>query len=104
MGFAVATCLFWVCDNYGACSNPLLISRTQAAVLGITFPLLLSAAGTVVSSPSSILHPGIRAWKAADVYTQGAFGCYAGFNVVALVMIFFWVPGKFPVQHLLRFW
>ncbi len=51
MGFAVATCLFW------------------AAVLGITFPFLLKALGTV-----------------------GAFGLYAGFNFVALIMIFFWVP------------
>ncbi|KAK4241198.1 putative polyol transporter 1 [Achaetomium macrosporum] len=51
MGFAVATCLFW------------------AAVLGMTFPLLLASAGTV-----------------------GAFGCYAGFNFVAMLMIFFWVP------------
>ncbi|KAK4192384.1 hypothetical protein QBC35DRAFT_248363 [Podospora australis] len=40
-----------------------------AAVLGMTFPFLLESAGTV-----------------------GAFGCYAGFNVVAFVMIFFWVP------------
>lgn len=40
-----------------------------AAVLGITFPFLLEEATTV-----------------------GAFGTYAGFNVVALVMIFFWVP------------
>ena len=51
MGFSVATCLFW------------------AAVLGMTFPFLLEALGTV-----------------------GAFGLYAGFNFVALVMIFFWVP------------
>ncbi|KAI8624757.1 sugar transporter-domain-containing protein [Xylariaceae sp. FL1651] len=51
MGFAVATCLFW------------------AAVLGITFPLILSSLGTV-----------------------GAFGLYAGFNVLAFVMIFFLVP------------
>lgn len=40
-----------------------------AAVLGITFPFLLQQAGTV-----------------------GAFGCYAAFNFVAFVMIFFWVP------------
>lgn len=40
-----------------------------AAVLNITFPFLLKQA-TVL----------------------GAFGCYAGFNLVALVMIFFWVP------------
>ncbi|KAL2019370.1 hypothetical protein VTK56DRAFT_9750 [Thermocarpiscus australiensis] len=40
-----------------------------AAVLGITFPFLLKSTGTV-----------------------GAFGCYAGFNFVALIMIFFWVP------------
>ncbi|KAI1827526.1 sugar transporter-domain-containing protein [Xylaria intraflava] len=51
MGFAVATCLFW------------------AAVLGITFPFILSRLSTV-----------------------GAFGLYAGFNVVAFVMIFFLVP------------
>lgn len=40
-----------------------------AAVLGMTFPFLLERTGTV-----------------------GAFGCYAGFNVVAFVMIFFLVP------------
>lgn len=40
-----------------------------AAVLGITFPYLLRSTGTV-----------------------GAFGCYAGFNFVALIMIFFFVP------------
>ncbi|KAK4142896.1 uncharacterized protein C8A04DRAFT_29473 [Dichotomopilus funicola] len=40
-----------------------------AAVLNITFPFLLKQA-TVL----------------------GAFGCYAGFNLVAFVMIFFWVP------------
>ncbi|KAF7561174.1 hypothetical protein G7046_g2991 [Stylonectria norvegica] len=51
MGFAVATCLFW------------------AAILGTSFPFLLSQLGTV-----------------------GAFGLYAGFNAVAFVMIFFWVP------------
>ena len=51
MGFSVATCLFW------------------AAVLGMTFPFLLEALGTV-----------------------GAFGLYAGFNFVAMLMIFFWVP------------
>ncbi|KAI0977302.1 sugar transporter-domain-containing protein [Xylaria arbuscula] len=51
MGFAVATCLGW------------------AAVLGITFPFILSRLGTV-----------------------GAFGLYAGFNVLAFFMIFFLVP------------
>ncbi|KAF2119071.1 hypothetical protein BDV96DRAFT_370210 [Lophiotrema nucula] len=51
MGWAVATCLFW------------------AAVLGISFPLILNA-----FTPT------------------GAFGFYAGLNVVAFVMIFFWVP------------
>jgi len=40
-----------------------------AAVLGMTFPFLLENTGTV-----------------------GAFGCYAGFNVVAFIMIFFLVP------------
>lgn len=43
-----------------------------AAVLGISFPFLLASTGTV-----------------------GAFGLYAGFNAVAFVMIFFWVPGTF---------
>ncbi|KAI2643729.1 sugar transporter-domain-containing protein [Xylaria nigripes] len=51
MGFAVATCLGW------------------AAVLGITFPFILSRLSTV-----------------------GAFGLYAGFNVLGFVMIFFLVP------------
>ncbi|TGJ87173.1 hypothetical protein E0Z10_g1582 [Xylaria hypoxylon] len=40
-----------------------------AAVLGITFPFILARLGTI-----------------------GAFGLYAGFNVVAFVMIFFLVP------------
>jgi len=40
-----------------------------AAVLSMTFPFLLESLGSV-----------------------GAFGLYAGFNFVALVMIFFWVP------------
>ncbi|KAH6847111.1 hypothetical protein B0I37DRAFT_430378 [Chaetomium sp. MPI-CAGE-AT-0009] len=40
-----------------------------AAVLGMTFPFLLKEASVV-----------------------GAFGVYAGFNLVAFVMIFFWVP------------
>ncbi|KAF2006144.1 hypothetical protein P154DRAFT_603506 [Amniculicola lignicola CBS 123094] len=51
MGWAVATCLFW------------------AAVLGISFPLILNAFGAT-----------------------GAFGFYAGLNVLAFVMIFLWVP------------
>ncbi|KAK4213123.1 hypothetical protein QBC37DRAFT_374339 [Rhypophila decipiens] len=51
MGFAVATCLFW------------------ASVLGMTFPFLLEAVGTV-----------------------GAFGFYAGLNAVAFAMIFCFVP------------
>ncbi|KAI1817204.1 sugar transporter-domain-containing protein [Poronia punctata] len=51
MGFSVATCLGW------------------AAVLSITFPLILQELGTV-----------------------GAFGLYAGFNVAAFFMIFFLVP------------
>lgn len=51
MGWAVATCLFW------------------AAVLGISFPLILNA-----FTPT------------------GAFGFYAGLNVVAFCMIFLWVP------------
>ncbi|KAG6054802.1 hypothetical protein E4U17_003449 [Claviceps sp. LM77 group G4] len=40
-----------------------------AAVLGITFPFLLERLDTI-----------------------GAFSLYAGFNVIAFVMIFFWVP------------
>ncbi|KAI1437412.1 sugar transporter-domain-containing protein, partial [Xylaria sp. CBS 124048] len=51
MGFSVATCLGW------------------AAVLGITFPFILSRLGAV-----------------------GAFGLYAGFNVLGFIMIFFLVP------------
>ncbi|TDZ37822.1 Arabinose-proton symporter [Colletotrichum spinosum] len=51
MAWAVSTCLFW------------------AAVLSITFPIML-----------------------ADIGVVGSFGLYAGFNVVALVMIFFWMP------------
>ncbi|KAI3341613.1 sugar transporter-domain-containing protein [Ustulina deusta] len=51
MAFAVATNLFW------------------AAVLGITFPKILSSL-TVV----------------------GAFGLYAGFNILGFILIFLWVP------------
>ncbi|KND86820.1 putative polyol transporter 2 [Tolypocladium ophioglossoides CBS 100239] len=40
-----------------------------AAVLGITYPFLLK-----------------------QLHTVGAFGLYAGFNVVAFIMIFLWVP------------
>lgn len=47
-----------------------------AAVLGISFPFLLASTGTV-----------------------GAFGLYAGFNVIAFVMIFFWVPGTLTTLH-----
>ncbi|PTB80748.1 hypothetical protein M440DRAFT_1325098 [Trichoderma longibrachiatum ATCC 18648] len=51
MAFAVATCFFW------------------AAVLSITFPLLLDRMGVL-----------------------GSFELYAAFNVIALVMIFLWLP------------
>lgn len=51
MAFAVATCLFW------------------AAVLSITFPLLLDR-----------------------LQVLGAFGLYAGFNLLGLVLIFLWLP------------
>ncbi|KAI0137450.1 hypothetical protein BJ170DRAFT_573023 [Xylariales sp. AK1849] len=51
MSWAVATCLFW------------------AAVLSITFPLIL-----------------------VSLHVIGAFCLYAGFNVVAFVMIFLWLP------------
>ncbi|KAJ0302291.1 hypothetical protein COL516b_007347 [Colletotrichum fioriniae] len=51
MSWAVATCLFW------------------AAVLSISFPIMLSDLGVV-----------------------GSFSFYAGLNIVALVMIFFWLP------------
>ncbi|WYZ36598.1 hypothetical protein EsH8_II_000104 [Colletotrichum jinshuiense] len=51
MSWAVATCLFW------------------AAVLSISFPIML-----------------------ADLGVIGSFCFYAGLNVVALVMIFFWLP------------
>lgn len=51
MAWAVATCLFW------------------AAVLSITFPLMLARLGVT-----------------------GSFILYAGFNVVALIFIFLWLP------------
>ncbi|KAJ0315639.1 hypothetical protein Brms1b_005919 [Colletotrichum noveboracense] len=51
MAWAVATCLFW------------------AAVLSISFPIML-----------------------ADLGVLGSFCFYAGLNVIAFVMIFFWVP------------
>ena len=51
MAWAVATCLFW------------------AAVLSITFPLMLDR-----------------------LTVMGSFLLYAGFNVVALIMIFLWLP------------
>ncbi|KAI8684559.1 MFS domain-containing protein [Fusarium falciforme] len=51
MSWAVATCLFW------------------AAVLSITFPLMLDR-----------------------LHAIGAFGLYSGFNFIALIMIFLWLP------------
>ncbi|KAF4987953.1 hypothetical protein FDECE_15236 [Fusarium decemcellulare] len=51
MSWAVATCLFW------------------AAVLSITFPLMLDR-----------------------LHAIGAFGLYSGFNFLALIMIFLWLP------------
>ncbi|OTB04601.1 hypothetical protein M426DRAFT_73383 [Hypoxylon sp. CI-4A] len=51
MSWAVATCLFW------------------AAVLSITFPMILAATRVL-----------------------GAFCLYAGFNIAAFVMIFLWMP------------
>ncbi|KAK4060332.1 MFS domain-containing protein [Trichoderma simmonsii] len=51
MAFAVATCFLW------------------AAVLSITFPLMLARLGVM-----------------------GSFGLYALFNIIALVMIFLWLP------------
>jgi sugar porter (SP) family MFS transporter len=51
MAWAVATCLFW------------------AAVLSITFPLMLAKFGVL-----------------------GSFLFYSGFNVLALIMIFLWLP------------
>jgi sugar porter (SP) family MFS transporter len=51
MSFAVATCLFW------------------AAVLSITFPLML-----------------------VRLQVLGTFLFYAGFNILALIMIFLWLP------------
>ncbi len=50
-----------------------------AAVLSVTFPRLLSALGSV-----------------------GAFGFYAGLNVIAFVMIFLLVPGKSPTKRTSR--
>ena len=51
MAWAVATCLFW------------------AAVLSITFPLMLDRLSVI-----------------------GSFGLYSAFNVLALIMIFLWLP------------
>lgn len=45
-----------------------------ASVLGISFPFILASTGTI-----------------------GAFCLYAGFNLVAFIMIFFWVPGMFTL-------
>lgn len=49
--------------------GPDLADTVQAAVLGTSFPFLLK-----------------------QLHTVGAFGLYAGFNVVAFIMIFLWVP------------
>jgi MFS family permease len=70
MGFAVATCLFW------------------ASVLSITFPLMLTALGVVVSCfcISNLLN------MRANDSLQGAFGFYAGLNIIAFCMIFLFVP------------
>ena len=67
MGFAVATCLFWAC------------------VLTMFLPLMLLAMGTVRYSQLPI----------SDIANQpqtGVFAFYAGTNIIALVMIFLWVP------------
>lgn len=70
MGFAVATCLFW------------------AAVLSITFPRILAVFGVVVSDNPMILVE----LTVLMISLQGAFGFYAGLNVLAFVMIFLWLP------------
>jgi hypothetical protein len=61
----------------------------------MTFPFILRSLGTVVSLGFKS-GPGSGR---AHTSTQGGFGLYAGFNVVAFVMIFFWVPGKPHVKN-----
>jgi len=67
MGWAVATCLFWAC------------------VLTMFLPLMLLAMGTTVSFISLSSQTFL-------ILSQGVFCFYAGTNIVALVMIFLWVP------------
>lgn len=61
----------------------------------MTFPFILRSLGTVVSFG---FKSGVGSGR-AHAYTQGGFGLYAGFNVVAFVMIFFWVPGEHHVKN-----
>lgn len=70
MGWAVATCLFW------------------AAVLTIFLPLMLTSMTTTVR-PISLR---ITALTHANSSKKGVFCFYAGTNVLALIMIFLWVP------------
>lgn len=93
MGFAVATCLGW------------------AAVLSITLPFMLSKIHSIVSLLHNFSAPlsVCRSQAAKDgkgragptqgslidtnePRLQGVFGFYAGMNIVALIMIFFFVP------------
>ena len=71
MAWAVSTCLFW------------------AAVLSITFPRLLQAFTPTGGMCSPISFP-ILVIDFHVVFL--AFGFYAGLNVIAFVMIFFFVP------------
>jgi hypothetical protein len=67
----VAQCLFW------------------AAVISITFPRMVGAFGST---------GGMSAFKSCKLFFSyssiPAFGFYAGTNVIALIMIFFLVPGN----------
>ena len=74
MGWAVATCLFW------------------AFVLTLFLPLMLTAMSPTVSIPpcSSSSSSSKRSLNLTP--SQGVFCFYAGTNVIALVMIFLWVP------------
>lgn len=76
MGWAVATNLFW------------------AAVLGITLPRMLDAFSIVVSLPQ-LQNPNSQLRSSThptNPFVKGAFTFYAGLNVIALCMIFLWVP------------
>lgn len=77
---------WWYCRSWAVATN-----LFWASVLSITFPRLLSAftsvGGTLFSYTLSYILP--------TPISVSAFGFYAGMNVLALIMIFFLMPGLY---------